>query len=117
MKQSYFLSKVAVPIFFIILLVSATATAQEVSGTVTGVKGNLLPAVNVIVTGENIGTTTDFDGNYTLQVPQGANGLTFSSLGYVTQSVAIDGRSQIDINLEEDVQALDAVSYTHLRAH
>lgn len=112
MRQSYFLSKVAVPIFFMILLVSATIKAQEVSGTVTDLAGNLLPAVNVIVTGQNFGTTTDFDGNYTLQVPEGADGLTFSSVGYVTQSVAIDGRSRIDINLEEDVQALDEVIVT-----
>ena len=111
MKQSHFISKIVFSVFCF-FLVSFIANAQEVSGTVTDVDGNRLPAVNVIVTGENIGTTTDFDGNYTLQLPEGANGLTFSSLGYVTQSVAIEGRSQIDVSLQEDVQALDEVIVT-----
>ena len=111
MKQSHFISEIVFSVFCF-FLVSFIANAQEVSGTVTDVDGNRLPAVNVIVTGENIGTTTDFDGNYTLQLPEGANGLTFSSLGYVTQSVAIEGRSQIDVSLQEDVQALDEVIVT-----
>ncbi|WP_419212757.1 SusC/RagA family TonB-linked outer membrane protein [Maribacter sp. X9] len=83
------------------------AQAQEVSGKVSDGSGPL-PGASVLEKGTTNGTQTDFDGNYTLDVEQGAV-LVFSYIGYKTQEVAVNGRSSINVTLEEDAQALEEV--------
>jgi len=84
--------------------------AQEVtvSGTVTDENGPL-PGASVVVQGTTTGTQTDFDGNYTLDGVPSDGTLVFSYIGYATQQVAVNGRTTIDIALQEDAQALDEV--------
>jgi iron complex outermembrane receptor protein len=65
--------------------------------------------VNVLVQGTSTGTVTDLDGNYRLNVPEGNEVLVFSSIGYVTQEININGRSTIDVELQADVQSLSEV--------
>jgi len=98
------------------LLIVGTASLEglaqrtEISGTVTDAEdGTSLPGVNIIVPGTTIGTTTNFDGEYSLSVPNDADSLTFRFIGYVTQTVAINGRTVIDIQLAPDVTALEDV--------
>ncbi|MDJ0644651.1 MAG: SusC/RagA family TonB-linked outer membrane protein [Flavobacteriaceae bacterium] len=87
---------------------SALIAQQTVTGTVTGEDGPL-PGVSVVIKGTSQGTETDFDGLYTLNnVPSDAT-LVFSFIGYRTTEIAVDGRSQIDVTLEVDAQALDEV--------
>lgn len=84
------------------------ANAQTVSGTVTDESGPL-PGATVAVKGTSTGTTTDFDGNYTLNnVPADAV-LVFSFVGYETQEIAVDGRSEINVNLATDASELEEV--------
>lgn len=82
---------------------------KEVSGNVQDQNGMPLPGVNVTVSGTNIGTTTDFDGNYTITVPDPGQTLIFSFLGFATQEVEVGERSVINVSLAEDQQALDEV--------
>ena len=82
--------------------------AQTVSGTVYDTSGPL-PGASVIVKGTTNGTQTDFDGNYTLDNVASDATLVFSYIGYATQEVAVNGRSTIDITLQEDATALDEV--------
>ena len=82
--------------------------AQEVSGTVSDATGPL-PGASVVVQGTTTGTQTDFDGNYTLDGVPGDAVLVFSYIGYATQEVPVNGRSTINVTLEEDAQALDEV--------
>ena len=82
--------------------------AQTVSGTVSDSNGPL-PGASVLVKGTTNGTQTDFDGNYTLNGIDGTATLVFSYIGYKTQEVAANGRSTINVTLEEDAQALDEV--------
>ncbi|WP_311195983.1 SusC/RagA family TonB-linked outer membrane protein [Antarcticibacterium sp. 1MA-6-2] len=79
-----------------------------VSGTVTD--GTMpIPGVNIIVQGTTNGTTTDFDGNYTLNnVPDDAV-LVFSFLGYGSQEVLVNGRQTINVTMQEDAAALSEV--------
>src|SRR5690606_35494906 len=64
---------------------------------------------SVVVDGTNTGVATDFDGKYTLtNVPSNAT-LVFSSIGYATQRIAVNGQSTINVLLAEDLQALDEV--------
>lgn len=80
----------------------------SVSGTVCDADGAPIPGVAVIVSsGEGrIGTSTDAKGVYRIAPGQGKT-LTFSSIGYVSKSVDILGRSVIDVTLEDDLKLLD----------
>lgn len=93
-----------------LLLVGTTAYAQRsISGTVTDAEnGDPLIGAYVLVTGTSSGTVTDFDGKYTLTVPDGAKELTFSYTGYPDQTVAINNRSVIDLQWQAGTQ-LDEV--------
>ena len=84
------------------------AKAQTVSGTVSDAMGPL-PGANVLVKGTTNGTQTDFDGNYTLNNVADDATLVISYIGYSTMEIAIDGRTQIDVTLEEDAAELDEV--------
>jgi len=82
----------------------------EVSGRVTDAEtGEPIPAVNVVVLGTMIGTSTDANGEYSLNVPDDAEVLRFSFLGYKTLEVAVDGRSEVNVSLEADLLALDDI--------
>ncbi|MCX6328339.1 MAG: TonB-dependent receptor [Bacteroidia bacterium] len=82
---------------------------KSVSGTVTDKSGNLMPGVSVVVKGTVIGTATDANGNFSLELPAGAETLTFSLVGMVKQEVIIGNQTVFNIMLEESVQGLDEV--------
>lgn len=79
-----------------------------ISGTITDAKGQPIPGVTVMVMGTTIGTATDLDGRYQLEVPEGAT-LVFSFIGYVTQNVSVGQQSVINVSLAEDTASLDEV--------
>ena len=82
----------------------------QISGTVTSeVDNEPLPGVNVLVKGSSTGTVTDIEGKYTLNVADDDQVLVFSSIGFLSQEVPINGRTTIDITLAEDVQSLSEV--------
>lgn len=89
--------------------------AREVTGTVTGADdGAPLPGVSVFVRGTSLGTITNMEGDYALDVPQSSNVLVFSFVGMLTQEVSIDDQSVIDVTLEPTSLALDEVVVTAL---
>ncbi|HAA12102.1 MAG TPA: SusC/RagA family TonB-linked outer membrane protein [Cytophagales bacterium] len=94
----------------LLFLASTTVYAQRtVRGTVTdATDGSTLPGVTIRVKGTGSGTTTDLDGNYSIQVNAG-NVLVFSSVGYVEQEVDPGARSVIDISLAQDIAQLGEV--------
>ncbi len=94
------------------ILICAIATAQQsVTGKVTDSKnGEGLPGVTVKVVGQNTGTITDFDGMYKLIVdPESATVLSFTFIGMKALEVPMNGRSTIDVSMEEDVTQLGEV--------
>jgi len=93
----------------VLLLIGGSAYAQlTVSGTVADANGPI-PGVNVIVKGTTQGAQTDFDGNYSIEDVSNDATLVFSYLGYQTQEVGVNGRSTINVTMEEDVEALSEV--------
>ncbi|MCW9707912.1 SusC/RagA family TonB-linked outer membrane protein [Fodinibius salsisoli] len=86
--------------------------AQEVSinGTVTDAEASqTLPGVNVIVKGTSIGTSTNVEGNYELNVPSLQDTLIFSFVGYQTKEVPISGQETIDVVMQSQAVAGDEV--------
>lgn len=96
------------------LALETHAQSRRVTGTVTSaIDGTTLPGVTILVKGTtNIGTSTDADGNYSLNVPEGRNILVFSYIGFETKEVLIAGRSYVDVQLERNVEQLDDVVVT-----
>ena len=95
-----------------VLLCSAFSFAQtQVNGTVTGSDGVPVPGANVVVQNTNNGTTTDFDGNFSLSVSEG-DVLVFSYLGYITQAITYSGQDNIAVVLEQDQNELDEIIVT-----
>lgn len=81
-------------------LKSLKTIQHPVEGTVTDAgTGETLPGVNVLVKGTTTGTSTDADGEFDLMVPSLNDTLVFSFIGYQTQEVPIDGRTEIDVTL------------------
>ena len=82
----------------------------EVSGQVVDEEDGVgLPGVNVVAKGTTIGTVTDVEGNYRLSVPDNTTTLVFSSVGYLTQEVPVNGQSTLDVSMGADVQSLSEV--------
>lgn len=95
-------------VFVMFLLSSTLAFAQNrVTGTVKDKTGMPLPGVNVLEKGTTNGSITDVDGKYIINVEKGKT-LLFSYIGFTTQEVTVN-KSQIDVTLQEDLQALDEV--------
>jgi len=80
----------------------------EVKGTVRDGYGEPIPGVTISVPNTAIGTVSDMDGNYALVVPEGST-LVFSFIGFVTQRIAIEGRSLVDVVMPEDMASLEEV--------
>src|SRR5699024_9949888 len=81
----------------------------DVSGTVSDEEGNPLIGVNIQVKGTTKGTSTDFDGNFTLEDVDENAVLVISYIGYQTQEVEVSGKSNLSITLTSDSQLLDEV--------
>ncbi|WP_236970455.1 TonB-dependent receptor [Membranihabitans marinus] len=81
----------------------------DVSGQVVSEQGEPLIGVNVLVKGTNIGTATDFDGRFTLTGVDEQGVLLISYIGYQSQEIPLNGKSQITVTLVEDSQTLDQV--------
>lgn len=104
MKKSLF----SMLILLFVGLQSVLAQSREVSGVVTSADDGLsIPGVSVIVKGTTIGTTTDFDGKYTLNVPQDGNVLVFSFVGMKTKEVAV--ADDLKVVMESESIGVDEV--------
>lgn len=80
----------------------------KVEGNVLDTEGVPVPFANVLVKSATIGTTTDDNGNYEISVKEDAV-LIFSSLGYESKEVPVDGRNIINVVLKNDMEALEEV--------
>ncbi|GAB4329848.1 MAG: TonB-dependent receptor [Flammeovirgaceae bacterium] len=81
-----------------------------VKGKVTGSdQPEGLPGVSVLIKGTSMGTGTDFEGNYTISIPEGATTLVFSFVGYQSQEVQIGNSSEINVVLQINTALLDEV--------
>ncbi len=80
-----------------------------VTGTVLDEGGLPVIGANIMVKGMNVGTITDMDGHFSLEVPYAEATLTVSFIGYTTQDVPLKGRKNVDVVLVEDTKTLQEV--------
>ncbi|WP_319592471.1 TonB-dependent receptor [uncultured Draconibacterium sp.] len=80
----------------------------NITGTVTSSEGEPLPGVSVIVKGTSSGTVTDFNGDYQLSA-SGSDVLIFSFIGMLSQEVAVNSRTRINVVMQADIVSLEEV--------
>ena len=80
-----------------------------VRGKVTGPDNAPVPGVTVLVKNSTNGTTTDADGNFSLNLPDADATLVISAIGFITQEIALQGRTQLSVALKTDIKALEEV--------
>ncbi len=89
----------------------AFSYAQElsVSGVVKDESDSGLPGVSILVKGTTIGTISDIDGNYTLNVPSDNSVLVYSYVGYLTEEILVEGRSALNVTMSPDITSLEEI--------
>ena len=99
-------------LFLVLVAQIGFAQQKTITGTVTSATdGSPLPGVSVVIVGTTRGTQTDFDGNYSINAEVGQN-LRFSYLGQKTTERTIGASNTINLQMEEDAQALEEVIVT-----
>jgi TonB-linked SusC/RagA family outer membrane protein len=102
----------AIFLFFGVLIgndLFAQNNGFAVNGTITDEAGLPLPGVNILELGTKNGTSTDFDGNYTINVLNANARLVISYVGFITQEVNVAGKKTVNVQLKSDMQSLDEV--------
>lgn len=94
---------------FVLLCLGATYAQRTVVGTVTDNSGTPLIGATVAVKNATAGTVTDIDGQYSIEVPQGANTLVISYIGFTTEEVALGASNVVNVTLSEGVTLETAV--------
>lgn len=94
---------------FLLGIASISWAQTTVTGTVTDEQNIPLPGATVLEKGTTNGTTTDFDGNYTISVANGNAILEYSYIGYSTTEVSVNGQNNITVQLAEDATQLEDV--------
>lgn len=95
------------------LLASQVIFAQSVSGTITETDGKAVQGATVAVKGTNNATSTNASGRYSIDAGSNAT-LVISSVGFLSQEIAVSGRTTIDVSLASDARNLNEVVVTAL---
>ena len=96
--------------FLVVLMLSSSLIFAQntISGSVSDENNNPIPGATVVLEGTTTGVVTDFDGNYQINASAGDQ-LTFSSLGFSSQTINIGNQNQINVTLLTSVDLLDEV--------
>ncbi len=94
---------------FMVFSLGSFAQQKALKGKVTDANGGTLPGVSVVVKGTTVGTVTNMDGDYQLNVSASAETLVFSFIGFKSQEVLIGSQSTINVTLESEMIDVDEV--------
>jgi len=106
------IEKVARLLLILIATICATsvmAQTRTITGKVHDTNGEPIVGANIIVAGTSNGTITNFDGNYTLQLPEGANKIVVRFIGYTSQEITIGASNTYDVELKDESTELGDV--------
>ena len=107
------MKRLFITLFSLCALVVFSYGQRTVTGTITSSDGEALIGANVIAKGSIAGTITDFDGKFSLEVPDGSNQLTISYTGFQPKTISIEGLSIVNVSLDAGI-GLDEVIVTAL---
>lgn len=96
-------------LFFTSAFQLVNAQTNILKGIVSSEEGELLPGASVVVTGTAQGVSTDFDGNFVINVPSDAKTISISYLGFKTLLIAYLGQKNINVTLKSDNNVLDEI--------
>ena len=103
--------KSVLTLLFMLAMQFGVAQSGNISGMVTDQSGVPLPGATVLIKGSSTGTTTDFDGNFSIAAKSN-NTLVVSFIGYLSKEVLVGNQTSINVKLTEDSQQLDEVIIT-----
>ncbi len=104
------MKKTLVLLLFVFSSVAVFSQVKQITGTVTNASDNTtMPGVSVIAKGTTTGVVTDFNGKYSISVPENVTTLVFRFVGYITLEAQIGGNSIVDVAIEQDVFLVDEV--------
>jgi iron complex outermembrane receptor protein len=103
--------KIIALLLFCLIQTMAFAQEKQITGTITDAGGTPLPGVSIQIKGTTQGSITDFDGKYTITVPDEAT-LVYSYVGFQTEQIPVTDQTEIDIVLKEDIMELDEIVVT-----
>lgn len=87
---------------------------KTLKGKVTDEAGEAIPGVSVLVKGTTVGTITNIDGQYIIEVPAGGKTVVFSFVGMTSQEIVLDGRPEVNIVMKSETIGVDEVVVTAL---
>lgn len=108
------MKKLSLALMLALMSISAMLAQRTVSGKVTDTKGEPLIGVSIFARGTSVGTVTDIDGTYSINVPEGVNTLVFSYTGFETVEMPLGASNVIDLQMREAVEQLSEVVVTGL---
>ncbi|WP_417443886.1 SusC/RagA family TonB-linked outer membrane protein [Joostella sp.] len=112
MKKKHLYAIVMVFILFLFLPIQSHGQVKTITGTVVSSEDNMpLPGASIVVKGSSSGTTTDFDGKYTIQASSG-DVLLFSYISFLKKEVSVTNNNVLNVTLEPDVSMLDEIVVT-----
>tara|TARA_R110001592_G_scaffold8105_2_gene44610 strand:+ start:154034 stop:157282 length:3249 start_codon:yes stop_codon:yes gene_type:complete len=88
--------------------IEITIEERPIKGRVVDSKGLGIPGATVLIQGTNMGTATDIDGNFSLDIPENAV-LVFSFIGYEQQVINVGNQSEVNVTMTEDLSSLDEI--------
>ena len=95
---------------FCFITLSGNVLAQiNVTGVVSSYSGELLPGVNVVIKGTATGASTDFDGKFSISVPDASSVLVFSYIGFENQEIVVGNQTTINVTLNASAESLDEI--------
>lgn len=103
------MKRLSLVLMLVLTSIGAVLAQRTISGQVTDDKGEGLIGATVLVQGTTVGTVTDIDGNYTVQVPADANTLVISYTGFVSQEIELGASNTVDVTMATDVIGLEDV--------
>jgi TonB-linked SusC/RagA family outer membrane protein len=113
MKQrNWFLKGTIILLMSFLCLGIAYSQEKTITGNIVDNTGEPLPSVSIIIKGTNNGVISDVKGNFTITVPNSSSVLIISYLGFLTEEITVGEQTQINVQLELDIQNLSEVVVT-----
>jgi TonB-linked SusC/RagA family outer membrane protein len=103
------MKKYFILMFFSLLFIGSFAQSVQLNGTITDDNGTLLQGASILVEGTQITAVSNIRGEYTITVPSSKAVLIFSSVGFLSKKVKVNGRREVNISLSEDAKSLNEV--------